>query len=109
LGFGDEKVVILTSDFGLLLTLGYLDRSSGDSNEGFLSSFLNGLTPDAAVDEVQRVKDGDRCIDRIIVTTDLELDLFCSRHRVTHPCFLGLFLTPKNQRPVCLHGKTGRH
>jgi hypothetical protein len=73
-----------------------LDRPSRYPDDRSLPAFANCLTPDAAVNKVQRMEQSDRSIHGIGITTDLDLDVFSIRHYVSHPCFLGLFLTPKN-------------
>jgi hypothetical protein len=53
-----------------------INRSRRNSDDRSFSPFTNGLTPDAAVNEVQRMEKGDRRIDRILITTNLNVDVF---------------------------------
>jgi hypothetical protein len=70
---------------------GYLNinRPSSNSDDRSLSPFPNGLTPDAAINEVQRMEKGDRSIDSIVLTTDLDRDVFCIRAHDSSVVFLG--------------------
>ncbi len=54
------------------------------------------------------MEEGDRSIDRILITTDLNVDVFCIRHDVVHPCFLGRVKPQKISDPFTCIAKQGR-
>jgi hypothetical protein len=94
---------------GSIVTLGHFDRTSRYPNDRSVSAFTNGLTPDATVDDVEGVEEGDRRIDRIGIATNLEVDVFGIRIHDSSVFFRVCVKPQKTSNPVYLHGKTGLH
>jgi hypothetical protein len=94
---------------GSIVPLGYFNGPSGDPDDRSVSAFTNGLAPDAAVDEVEGVEEGDRRIDGIRIATNLEMDVFGIRIHDSSVFFRVCVKPQKTSSPVCLHGKTGLH
>lgn len=76
-----------------------INRTGCDSDTGVLASFSDGITPDAAVDEIEVMEEGDRGIYRVVIAADGEFDVFsvccfiC--HSVGFP-LVGMGRMPKN-------------
>jgi hypothetical protein len=94
---------------GSIVSLGHFNGPSGDPDDRSVSAFTNGLAPDAAVDEVECVEEGDRGIDGIGIATDLEVDMFNICGHDSSVFFRVCVKPQKTSSPVCLHGKTGLH